>query len=427
LPQMKAFVADERRTFRLYTVYSSIEGIILGILALNEFVFLKSLSGTNYQMSLLFQFSVVVFVGLFFIHEWLKRISNRRALLRKTALFTRIPMLGFLFFPDQIEMYQHTEVFHIAFLLVFFIYYLGHLVINPSINHLLKANYFHQNFGKLYSYSATINKIIMLITTFLYGWLLDVNQMSFTWVLPLAGLLSIVSLWVLSLIHYPDTGTKPKTDLKSSVMASAREMIRIVVKNKAFRDFETGFMFYGFSFMIAVTVITVYFYEGLDMNYSSVAFYRNSYNIIAIALLPMAGKMLGRLDPRQFSAITYGSVLAYIIFLGLTVYVPQHTSIFGIKLYYVLIFYIIAHGIFAATMVLLWNIGSAYFCSADEAGSYQSVHLFLTGFRSLFAPAAGVFFYEQYGLITTFTIASVSLVIAIIINIWSYLSKRPIN
>jgi hypothetical protein len=282
---MKDFQANEKRTFRLYTVYSSIEGIILGILALNEFVFLKSLQGTNYQMSLLFQFSVVVFVGLFFIHEWLKRVVNRKALLRRTALLTRIPMLGFLLFPSQIEAYQHTQLFHALFLLVFFIYYLGHLVINPTINFLLKANYFHQNFGKLYSYSATVNKIIMLVTTFVYGWLLDLHQMSFTWVLPLAGLLSIVSLWVLSLIHYPETGLLPGTNLSASVQASVRDMVQIVVKNKAFRDFEIGFMFYGFSFMIAVTVITVYFYEGLNMNYSSVAFYRNSYNIIAIALL----------------------------------------------------------------------------------------------------------------------------------------------
>jgi hypothetical protein len=423
---MKDFQANEKRTFRLYTVYSSIEGIILGILALNEFVFLKSLQGTNYQMSLLFQFSVVVFVGLFFIHEWLKRVVNRKALLRRTALLTRIPMLGFLLFPSQIEAYQHTQLFHALFLLVFFIYYLGHLVINPTINFLLKANYFHQNFGKLYSYSATVNKIIMLVTTFVYGWLLDLHQMSFTWVLPLAGLLSIVSLWVLSLIHYPETGLLPGTNLSASVQASVRDMVQIVVKNKAFRDFEIGFMFYGFSFMIAVTVITVYFYEGLNMNYSSVAFYRNSYNIIAIALLPLAGRMLGKLDPRLFSAITYGSVMAYIIFLGLTVIFPQHSYILGVKFYYVLIFYIIAHGVFAATMVLLWNIGSAYFCAPDDAGSYQSVHLFLTGFRSLFAPAAGVFFYEQYGLITTFTIASASLLIAILINIWSYWRKRPI-
>lgn len=424
---MTNFIPDERRTFKLYTIYSSIEGIVLGILALNEFVFLKSLHGTNYQMSLLFQFSVVVFVGLFFIHEWLKRIRNRQRLLRITAIATRIPVIGLLFFPVQAQSYAHTDVYHYLFLASFFIYYLGSLVINPTINHLLKVNYFHKNFGKLYSYSATVNKVIMMVTTFVYGLLLDFDNYSFTYILSLAGLLSIMSLWILSEIRYPVADILPSTSLKESLKSSALDMWRIVRMNKAFRDFEIGFMFYGFSFMIAVTVIAIYFYEGLDMSYSSVAFYRNAYNVIAIALLPLAGSLMGTVDPRKFSAVTYGSILLYIVFLGMTVWFPQHTVVYGIKLYYILIPYIIAHGIFAATMVLLWNIGSSYFCSAEEAVSYQSVHLFLTGFRSLFAPAAGVYFYENYGLIITFLIAAISLIIAIFVNLWSVLKNRPIR
>ncbi len=75
-------------------------------------------------------------------------------------------------------------------------------------------------------------------------------------------------------------------------------------------------------------------------------------------------------------------------------------------------------------MVLMWNIGSAYFCKPEEAGSYQSVHLFLTGFRALFAPTMGVFFYEQFGLLVTFLVAIVSLLIAIGVNVGSYLNER---
>jgi hypothetical protein len=50
----------ERKTFRLHLAYSFIEGILAGLIALNEFVFVKSLLGTGYQLSVLFQFSVVV-------------------------------------------------------------------------------------------------------------------------------------------------------------------------------------------------------------------------------------------------------------------------------------------------------------------------------------------------------------------------------
>ena len=92
----------------------------------------------------------------------------------------------------------------------------------------------------------------------------------------------------------------------------------------------------------------------------------------------------------------------------------------GITVYYTLILYIIFHGIFAATMVLIWNIGSAYFCKPEEAGTYQSLHLSLTGARAVFAPLLGVLFYEMFGFTVTFSIAIVSLLIAMWLMRWSY-------
>jgi len=414
----------ERRTFHLHAAYTAIEGVVLGILALNEFVFLKSMHGSNYQMSLLFQFSMAVFVLLFFMHEWLKRISNRTRLLRNTALLTRLPLLGILFFPTSTNAYIDSQLYHYLFLAIFLIYYLGALVINPTINFLLKSNYEHQHFGKLYSYAISLNKVVMLAVTFGYGILLDMNYFAFTYSLPLAGVLSIISLYLLSRIEYVQTPVQIRRSIWRAAGDSMRDMIHVLKSNKPYFHFEVGFMFYGFSFMVSVTVIAIFFYEGLDLNYSSVAFYKNAYNILAIILLPYFGGLMGTIDPRKFSVITYGSIVLYIGFLLLTVLFPFYTEIAGIKLYYTLIFYIIAHGVFASTMVLLWNIGSAYFCSPDQAATYQSVHLFLTGIRALFAPTLGVFFYQKYGIITTFSIAIVSILIAIGVNLWSYFKTR---
>lgn len=417
----------ERRTFQLHTAYTAIEGVVLGILALNEFVFLKSMQGSNYQMSLLFQFSMAVFVLLFFMHEWLKRISNRSHLLRYTALITRLPLIGILFFPVAESAYTDSQLYHYLFLGIFLIYYLGALVIIPTINFLLKSNYEHQHFGKLYSYATSINKVVMLVITFVYGLLLDTHYFAFTYSLPFAGVLSIISLFLLSRIEYVQAPLLIRRTVWRAAGDSMRDMIHILKSNKPYFHFEVGFMFYGFSFMVSVTVIAIFFYEGLDLNYSSVAFYKNAYNILAILLLPYFGGLMGTIDPRKFSVLTYGSIVLYIGFLLLTVLFPFYTEIAGIKLYYTLIFYIIAHGVFAATMVLLWNIGSAYFCTPDQAGAYQSVHLFLTGIRALFAPTLGVFFYEQYGIITTFSIAIVSLLIAIAVNLWSYFKTRKVD
>ncbi|MBI4647005.1 MAG: hypothetical protein HY738_10555 [Bacteroidia bacterium] len=56
-PFLSDLTSGERRTFRLHLSYSLIDGLIFGALLLNEFVFLKSLKGSDYQMGLLFLFN----------------------------------------------------------------------------------------------------------------------------------------------------------------------------------------------------------------------------------------------------------------------------------------------------------------------------------------------------------------------------------
>jgi predicted MFS family arabinose efflux permease len=93
---------------------------------------------------------------------------------------------------------------------------------------------------------------------------------------------------------------------------------------------------------------------------------------------------------------------------------------FGIKVYYMLILSFFFYGIFAATMALLWFIGSAYFCKPEEADDYQSVHLSLTGVRSLFAPVFGIYFYELMGFSGTFIMTMAVLIVAMWLMRWSY-------
>lgn len=413
--------ASEKKTFRLHSVYMIIEGFVLGVLALNEFVFIKSLQGSNYQLSFLFQFSMLVFLFLIVINEFLKRVKNRKKLLRYAAVFSRTPLIALLLFPTSKQEILENPYFHYVFLLLFLIYFSGNIFINPNINYLLKVNYKHHNFGKLYSYSTSINKIIMLVVTFAYGYLLDFNNFAFTYIIPIAAVLGIISVYVLSEIKYPDEDILlPKQSILKSVKKSILEMLAILKNNKPYRHFEIGFMFYGFSFMISVTVITIYFYEELNLNYASVAFYRNSYNILAIILLPFFGRLLSDIDPRKFAAITYTSIILYIFFLTLTSYLPYKFEALDITIYYTLILYIIFHGIFAATMVLLWNIGSAYFCRPEESGTYQALHLSLTGVRAIFSFIAGVFFYNLFGFTATFALAIISLLCAVILMLWSY-------
>lgn len=416
---------NEKRTFGLHLSYTILDNFVAGVLTLNEFVFLRSLHGSSFQLSFLFQFSVLVFIFLVFISEWLKRINDKQKLIRLTGLLTRAPLAVLLLFPHNEVVMQATSVFHLIFLAIFLVYYLGNPIIFPNINLFLKGNYQHENFSRLYSLATLTGKVFMLLTAFAYGVILDIDKFAFTWVFALAALAGITSTHLLSRINFKEEiHDFPKETFWKSVIKSISGMRAILKNNVPFRHFELGFLFYGFAFMSTVTVMTIFFEKQLGLNYFSVATYKNAYNIIALFMIPVFGKLLGKIDPRKFAAITFTSIMLYLLSLVLTYYYPESTNLGSFRLYYSMIPFVLFHAVFAATMSLLWSIGSAYFCKPHEAGEYQSVHLFLTATRAIFAPLLGVLFYELYGFVFTFSLGAVSLLAGILIMIWSYKNDR---
>lgn len=416
---------NEKKVFGLHLLYSIIEGVLAGVVLLNEFVFVKSLKGTEMQLAILFQTSVIVFVFSVVIHELLKRYKKKN-ILRMTALITRLPMLLVIVFPRELLSANNMVFYHYFFLLIFLFYYLAMPIVFPIINSILKNNYSNSNFGKLYSYATMTNKIVMMITTFAFGWILDVDPFSFVYVYPVIGVLGIISLFSLSMavkVDYLQTGEKILS-IMESLRKSFRDMRAIIKLNKPYRDFELGFMLYGFSFMLTAAIITLFLVEELGLNYTSIAFYKNSYNIIAILLLPFFGNLIGRIDPRKFAAFTFLTLLMHLFFMGLTEYYPYYFDVGAYRFYYLIVISFAWNGLFAATMSLLWNIGSAYFCKNNDVGKYQSVHLSMVGIRALIAPLFGIWIYQYIGFSGVFALGVLLLILSISVMFWSLRRDR---
>ncbi len=434
---------EERRTYNIHLTYSFIEGIIAGVLVLNEFVFITSLNGSNFQLAFLFQFSVATLIFSIFFNELQKRV-NKKKMLRLIAIVTRVPLFLLILFPGGPEVVTGNSVYHYIFLAIFMIYFLANPIIFPAINLFLKTNYKHENFGPLYSKASRLNKIVVIVATLFFGVLLDINNYVFVYVYPILGLLGIISIFLLANIKYEDKEIKPeKAGYMFSITESLKKIVGIIRINTPYRHYEIGFMFYGFAFMASVSVITIYFKDILNLNYSSVALYKNAPTLIAIIILPFFGKLITNIDPRKFAAISFLSMLLYILFLSITEFFPSFTQleleiprivffghqileadIISFKIYYMLMPFILFSGFFSATMVLMWYIGSAYFCKKEEAGDYQAIHVSLTGVRGMFAPLLGIVFYELFGFFWTFFITMSSLLIGILIMIWSSGSRK---
>ncbi|TRX71318.1 MFS transporter [Carboxylicivirga sp. M1479] len=427
---MKIFdklTSEEARTFRLHLFYSSIDGIASGALILNEFIFIKSLKGTNVQLAFLFQFSMVVFLFAMVANEVMRRLTNRKRFLRITGIITRLPLVGFAFFPNVTGDNGLSSTYHLIFLAVFLLFHTSKIAVVPSINQYLKGNYRHELFGKLFGYSTTLNKIFVLISTFAVGELLHFNPNSYKVFYPVVGVLGVVSVYQLTKINFIQRAELVTTPVWHAVGNSFRRILQILKNNQPFRHLEIGFILYGFAWMSTHAVVTIFYKEALDVNYPTVALYNILFNVVAILLLPLFGKLIGKRDPRRFGILTFGSLMLFIVFTALTEYYPFYFEVGNYKLYYLFLVALFFNGVFMGSMPILWGIGSSYFCKPHEAADYQSVHLFLTGFRALFAPIIGIKLYELYGFSFTYGVGVILLLMAIGLMIYSEKYFRKTN
>lgn len=404
----------EKITFKAHFVFSIFEGLVFGTSLLNEFVFLRSLKGTDFLVGLLFLLSMVVYITLIIFNEITRRISDKKKLIRITALLTRLPLLLFLIFPNVVNT-SNAGLLHFSFLGILFFYYLGTAITLPTINLLLKHNYRNNNFGKLYGYATTANKIAALLATMLFGFMLDNNYFAFKWVYPVIGILGVVGYFALSSIPFKSEVQTVKDKLLRSIKNSFRRMILILKTDKPFLHFQMAYFSYGIAFMITATVITFFLESYLSLSYSVISGYKTMAGIVTVLVLPMLGILMDKIDQRKFGSIMFVSMLLYVIGIMLTQFFTFKFMIADNEVYLLLILAFVFMGIFNAAGALSWNVSSAYFSNdLNKVSDYQAVHITLTGIRSLFAPL-GVVVYKLFDFTYTFAISIVFLILALLI------------
>jgi len=397
-----------------------LEGLIFGVLMMNEFVLVKSMQGSVYQVSIVVQIPVVVLLFSSLFNEILKQSTNKIRLLRRIAFFTRLPLLLFLLFPRTPDSYLNTHIYHYLFMAIFFVYQLASPVVLPVINLLLRNSYSKETFGKLFGYSVSLNRVMSLVSTLLFGLLLDYDHFSFVYIYPLIGILGLVEIIAITLMPYKNAAKQAvSAGIIQSVKGSLLTMWHILRDNRPYRFFQAGFMFYGIAWMFSAALVPIFFEEILHLNYASIAFYKNAYNLIVIVLVPYFGRLLDKTDPRKYAAYAFLMLLFYLLFFIMTQFFPYYIQVWNFSIYYTLIIAYIFYGMFTTQMQLLWFIGSSYFCGNDDAANYQALHLTLTGVRAVFAPVLGVVAFGVIGFSGVFVSGIGSLVLAIFMVVYS--------
>lgn len=413
--------AREKVAYKLHMTAEIFEAFSIGAITLHEFVFLKSLNGASYLVGVLLQVSLIVMLLSVVFNQLIRRTNDKKRLYRISIWVTKLPLFLLLFFTPETK---GEVLFHYFFIGIYLSYSLTKPLMMPLMNMMLKQNYRPENFGTLYSKVATVNKLIVVGATFGIGSLLDYYSYSFRYIYPFSAVLSIIGGYIFLKIPYRGRSSKIEKSLFGSLLSSVSDMAEVIKKNKPYRDFEIGFMFYGFSFMIAFPVMTIFFDSVLGLNYSSVAFYKNQATLLSLVILPFMGGYIGRTDPRKFAISTFLSLMMFLLFLAAAVYWRGNFEFMGIQIYYSLLIGHMFLAVFFAMMLLLWNIGSAYFCDGDDVSTYQSIHISLTGLRGMIAPLIGVGIYQFIGFFNTFIMSSLFVVCSVIFMYYS-MRKYP--
>jgi MFS family permease len=376
------FVRRDAPFYARYTLHHHLragilEGVCYGIIGLNTYVAKRSLSATTNEIAALASLPMVVFLFSSVWAQFMTDRNNSRFILL-SGILGRLSLVAFFFIESSTPLVG-----------MIVLYNLMHSVFMPAQSRIFQANYSSEMRGRAYSLVHSRTMLVSALVAYGAGRLLDINPFSYKWLFPFAGLVGLWAYYRYALIGMRGAGA-PQEPRKKGYPFS--DFFSILSKDRRFLWYEAFFFIYGLGFMTTLPLIYYLFDEELNMNYDDFAgAYMMVPQIIMLALVPLYGRLMDRLNPIRLSAIAF----AFLAFWPLTL-------AFATRIWYAYLAFVF-YGAGMAAVQVTWTLGALYFAPAREAQKYHSVHVTLVGLRACFAPWLAVkLFMPQMGLRSAF-------------------------
>jgi hypothetical protein len=400
----------EKKTFALHLLCQFFNGLVTGIIVIQEIILKKSLLGTDFEVAILIYLTSISFIFSIYGGEIINRTSNKPRTLFVLGALGRGALILIPFF-DNVWIY-------IAILSFMFIM---DALLLPAWNFIFKHNYTAQNRSKLYSYAYSFTTIVLLVISFIAGFLLDKNNQIYKMIFPIAGIAGILYYFYMSRIMKLGIQTESmekirlrginKKLLKDILILPVRNSIRICKEDKKFFKFEVNFFLYGMAFMILAPAIPIFLVDYLNLEYTPISVAKGLiFHGALILATPLMGKILGVNNPTKFCGVVFlGLVVVPLLMLVSNLILQGGFFIKPGDIIYIAFF------VFGAAMsgvTIAWNLGSIYYAPHNEVANYQAVHITLTGLRGSFAPMLGYFVIELFSIEANFILSAVLFAIA---------------
>lgn len=361
-----------------------LEGLVQGVISLNEIVAKKTLAASDAVIASLVMAPPI---SLLFSAYWSNFLVGRD----KRSTFLVFGILGRL----SLGLVAAVQG-GVAFAAVVVVATLLFGAVIPAQNALYQSNYHVVERGRMFGGAAAAQALATIGAAVVVGRLYDARPADgYRWAYVGAAICGFASCWAFYRIRFRSRGRGTGDplrarevigDIRRTMGSPFRGSLAILRRDTAFRRYETAFMAYGLGFMMLQPVLPIFLVERLHVDYAQASNARGLIFYSMMALLsPVLGRVVDRTGPVRLSMAAFLLLAAFPALL-LTV-----SSVRGAYVAFAV------YGTAMAAVNLGWTLGPIHFAGKSDSAAYMGAHVALVAVRGLVGGPLGILLYRKSG------------------------------
>lgn len=345
------------------------------------FILVRLFQPTVLDTTLLFVIHHLLFLTAPWVSERLRSWPTRRGF--DLALMTGVPALLLSYFAEGFwQLGPMMVIANFGFV----------TVMVPPRNRMMRANYGAGERGFCYGRSKSIGSGAFFGFALAGAIMLTRESSHIYWMLPLVGASSAIGLLLYRRIKVrreSRTLAEARRRDTHGFLAVYRELFQLFRTERNFRNFEIGFMMYGFAFMAAIpreidAVGTI-----LQASPVLIVIGINGVTPLAkILCVSWFGRQLDRRGPTGTAAIAFAMLTVHPLIIWASIGLDSISMWLVARA---------AFGIAMAGVDVCWSMGPIAYGGRERAAAFSAAHIFAVGVRATVFPMLGYLIHALFG------------------------------
>jgi MFS family permease len=396
---------EEAPLLRLHIASSLLTGIVNGALNLADVTLAKTLGASALQVTALSVLTGLAYLGALFLGGAMQ--GRRKAPF--ILLYGIVGRLGLWLLAASGDPRWYLAVIALSSMT-------QALIVTAQVS-IIKRAYREKNRSSLFGLSVSAATLLQLLTTVVFGWLMDWNERAYPIYFGLAGVAGFIGAFLLAEMEvritrrgtvpsgrpgadrdgaWPEPPSPPLLEAyrplalptvaatMRSMRGSVRLVLQILRRDREFSRYERNFFLYGVSILAIGPVVPLFLVHDLGMDYGLIGIAKGFLGQAGMILLtPLMGPPLQRQGPARFSAHYFALLALHPLLLALAGLAVPHLRLPIVFLAFAIF------GVAMAGVNLVWSLSGILFARDEDPSAYQSAHTALTGVRGGVAPLLG--------------------------------------